>query len=99
MRRLLATKPEGEKRKYAELIVRRTLDEARRGDSAALALVWKYAEGLPVAKLPEGAAAGIMFMITAPEGVEEPDIIDVQARPPVLGPGDISPDSEGATEP
>ncbi len=99
MRRLLATKPQGEKRKYAELIVRRTLDDARNGDSAALSLVWKYAEGLPVAKLPEGATAGMAFIITAPPGIDEPDIIDAQPRAPALGPGDISPDSEAQPEP
>ncbi len=99
LKRLIAQKHPEQRKKWAEVLVRRVLKDAERGDINAMNLVWKYAEGLPVAKLPEGATAGIAFVITAPPGVEEPDIIDVQAKVQELGPGDISPDSDRDTEP
>lgn len=99
LKRLIAKKHPDQRRAWAEVLVRRVLKDAEDGDINAMNLVWKYAEGLPVAKLPEGATAGIAFVITAPPGVTEPDIVDVRPKVPELGLGDISPDSERPSEP
>ena len=80
LKRLVAQKHPDQRRKWAEVLVRRVLRDAENGDANAMALVWKYAEGLPVAKLPEGSSTGIMFVVTAPPGVDEPDIIDVKPK-------------------
>ncbi len=98
LKRLIIKKHPDQRKSYAEVLVRRVLKDAEGGDINAMNLVWKYAEGLPVAKLPEGATAGIAFVITAPPGIDEPDIIDVQARVTELPPGDISPDSNRASK-
>ena len=82
LKREIAKRPEGDQRTYAELLVGRVIKDANEGDKDAMNLVWRYAQGLPVATLPDGAQAGILFTVYAPPGVDEPDIIDVKPTPP-----------------
>jgi hypothetical protein len=98
VKKALKKRPPGQRGTYADHIALRVVKDAAAGDRDATNLVFKYIEGLPVATLPEGATAGIAFVITAPPGIEEPDIIDAVPKPLGLGPGDISPDSDGAPE-
>jgi len=50
MREFLRKIPEGEKKTYKELFIRKCFSIAMKGDIAAMKMIWNYLEGMPLQK-------------------------------------------------
>lgn len=75
--------PESGRPRY-ELLAEKLWQLALDGHLEAVKLLYNRVDGLPRMQLPLGTRAGITFVITAPPGVHEPDIIDVQPAPDIV---------------